>query len=240
MIFQNIDLHDPPVAFVMVFVLSLLAAIVLFKLLDSRATIKKKGWSAGGAIAGFLIILFGSWHELRPTLNSRRIVAPLSIPSGFRQISASDAGLALAIPGNWQRTDTPVTLSLSPRQRDPNVDHVNFMSVQTTPCEHLTLTENDSDLPAVKEALKKMMGMVTFRGTPVSEPFLGRKATMTPMAMTIPGGILDPKRKTDLVIDVVLREIYDEQNGRCVVLIYPDTDLGRQISSTLNIVAPER
>lgn len=38
------------------FILSLIGAIVLFKLLKSTAVIKKAGYQAGGALAGFLLI----------------------------------------------------------------------------------------------------------------------------------------------------------------------------------------
>lgn len=97
----NLDLHDPVVVYVIIFLLSLLAAIVLFKVLVSRATIKKKGWSAGGAIAGFLIISWGSWNALRPELGWRRSVEPLSVPGGFKKISDTSGGIALAVPEDW-------------------------------------------------------------------------------------------------------------------------------------------
>lgn len=50
-----------------IFLLSLLGAYVLFAILKSTAVIKKAGYQAGGALAGFLLIfimLFGSYREL--------------------------------------------------------------------------------------------------------------------------------------------------------------------------------
>ncbi|MFH1148229.1 MAG: hypothetical protein V1736_11050 [Pseudomonadota bacterium] len=50
-----------------IFLLSLLGAVALFKFLKSTAMIKKAGYQAGGAVAGFLLIygtLYGSFHSL--------------------------------------------------------------------------------------------------------------------------------------------------------------------------------
>lgn len=49
------------------FAISLGGAYILFRFLESQATIQKAGYKAGGALAGFLIILgilFGSYHKL--------------------------------------------------------------------------------------------------------------------------------------------------------------------------------
>jgi hypothetical protein len=37
---------------------------------------------------------------------------------------------------------------------------------------------------------------------------------------------------------LMMKEIYDERNGRCVVIGYPDSEVGRRLSSTLNIANP--
>ena len=50
-----------------IFLLSLLGAVALFKFLKSTAMIKKAGYQAGGAVAGFLLIygtLYASFHSL--------------------------------------------------------------------------------------------------------------------------------------------------------------------------------
>jgi len=44
------------VVLTLIFSLSLIAAIVLFKILKSTALVKKTGYQAGGALAGFIII----------------------------------------------------------------------------------------------------------------------------------------------------------------------------------------
>lgn len=52
---------------VIIFILSLAGAYVLFKLLKSTAVIKKTGYQAGGALAGFLLIygmLFYSYDKM--------------------------------------------------------------------------------------------------------------------------------------------------------------------------------
>ncbi len=52
-----------------IFALSLSGSVVLFKFLSSSATIKKKSYKAGGAIAGFILIYgllftsFNSWYK---------------------------------------------------------------------------------------------------------------------------------------------------------------------------------
>ena len=55
------------------FVISLGGAFVLFRFLDSHATIQRAGYKAGGALAGFLIILgmlFGTYVKLAPAHDS--------------------------------------------------------------------------------------------------------------------------------------------------------------------------
>ncbi len=53
-IVPNLDVHDPVVVYVIIFLLSLLAAYVLFKVLDSRAAIKKKnGAPVGQSLASY-------------------------------------------------------------------------------------------------------------------------------------------------------------------------------------------
>lgn len=59
--------YFPILAVTVIFVLSLGGAIVLFKFLKSSAIIKKTGYQAGGALAGFLLIygtLFYSFDKL--------------------------------------------------------------------------------------------------------------------------------------------------------------------------------
>jgi len=50
-----------------IFALSLLGAVVLFRFFKSSAIIKKKAYQAGGAVAGFAIVyslLFGSYYQI--------------------------------------------------------------------------------------------------------------------------------------------------------------------------------
>ena len=50
------------------FACSLVAAVVLFKVLQSTAVIQKKEYQVGGAAAGFLLIyaaLYSSYHQLQ-------------------------------------------------------------------------------------------------------------------------------------------------------------------------------
>lgn len=56
------------VAVAVLFACSLVAAIVLFKVLKSTAAVRRKEYQVGGAAAGFLIIygaLFASYHQLQ-------------------------------------------------------------------------------------------------------------------------------------------------------------------------------
>jgi hypothetical protein len=58
------------------FTLSLVGSIILFRFLKSSATIKKKSYQAGGAIAGFILIyglLFTSFNSMN---NSERLKTP--------------------------------------------------------------------------------------------------------------------------------------------------------------------
>lgn len=68
-------------AAVIFFLLSLIGAVVLFKLLKSTAIIKKAGYQAGGALAGFLLIygtLFYSYESMSKVEN-QGVLHPWSI-----------------------------------------------------------------------------------------------------------------------------------------------------------------
>lgn len=61
------DTYEIVFILTLIFSLSLIAAIVLFKVLKSTAIIKKAGYQAGGALAGFIIIystLYYSYSSL--------------------------------------------------------------------------------------------------------------------------------------------------------------------------------
>lgn len=97
---------------------------------------------------------------------------------------------------------------------------------------------SESDLQKMQQPLQQMMGMMHFRGPSVSESYLGRKASVTPASLTFPGSMLLPPTAGDLTLDLMMKEIYDERNGRCVMIGYPDSEAGRRVSSTLNITDP--
>src|SRR5258708_4126874 len=176
MISQLIRLsHEPPVVFVVLFFLSLVASYILFKLLDSRATIKRKGWSAGGAIAGFLLILFGSWYALKPSLSMQTPIMPLSIPRGFKAVSVSDAGIALAIPLDWERKDDAITLIFQPKHQEPNSEDAKVLYMRIQPCTELAPMTSEADLSQDKEMLKEITGLLHLRGPSVNDPYLGHK-----------------------------------------------------------------
>ena len=239
MLVQLIDLsHEPSVVFVVLFLLSLLASYILFKLLNSSATIKRKEWSAGGAIAGFILILFGSWYALRPSLNRRLQIVPLSIPTGFKTVSVSDVGLAIAIPPDWERKDAPTTLQFAAKHQEPNSDSAKFMLIQITPCGELPPMTSEADLPKFSSMIKELFGFMRLRGASVNDPYLGHKGSTEPASFSIPGRLLEPPQTADFVLNATVRHIFDERNGRCVLLVYPDNELGRQLSSTLNITDP--
>src|SRR5689334_23171763 len=154
---QLIELsHEPPVVFVALFFLSLVASYILFKLLDSRATIRRKGWSAGGAIAGFLLILFGSWYAVKPSFSGQQRILPVSTPAGFKIISASDAGVAIAIPSDWERKDMPTTLRFEPKAQEPNSSDPKMMVIQIQACEDLRLLTSEEDLAQTKQSMKEL------------------------------------------------------------------------------------
>ena len=60
-------MNQPLVVVTLVFLLSLLGAFVLFRLLKSTAVVTRPGSQAGGALAGFLLIfptLYGGYYQL--------------------------------------------------------------------------------------------------------------------------------------------------------------------------------
>lgn len=231
--------HDPLVAFVALFVLSLVAAYILFKLLDSRATIKRKEWSAGGAIAGFLLILFGSWWAIRPAMSAIKPVVPLFVPNGFKSESVSAAGLAIAIPQEWERKDSPLILMFAPKV--PDESNPTYMLIQVSACTKLPEMTSSEELAKVQKEIKETFGgFVSLRGPSSNDPYIGHKGSMDPIRITIPGEVLEPPRSKDVTLDMIVRNIFDERNNRCMILEYSDNELGRQMSSTLNIANPQQ
>jgi hypothetical protein len=230
--------HEPAVVFVVLSLLSLVASYILFKLLDSRATIKRKGWSAGGAIAGFLLILFGSWYALKPSLSIQTPVMPLSIPTDFKAVSVSDAGVAIAIPPHWERKDDPITLRFEPKTQEPNSEDAKILFMRIQPCKELCPMTSGADLSQDNDALKEIFGLLRQRSASINDPYLGHKGSSTPVSVVIPGKWLEPTRSKDFSINLIMRQIYDERDSRCIAFMYPDTELGRQLSSTFNIASP--
>jgi hypothetical protein len=110
--------------------------------------------------------------------------------------------------------------------------------VFTESCTAPTFEVTDTDLPKIQEGFRQVSGLFSIRGKSRVDSYLGHKTTITPGAYTIPGNLLEPPRSTDLVLNVTLRDIYDERNNRCIILIYPDSDATGVISSTLNIATP--
>jgi hypothetical protein len=233
--------RDPAWVFAGLFILSLFAAIVLFRGLQSQASIKGTHWTLGGAAAGFVIILFGSWHVLSSSVSGERPLSPVSIPDGFKRISMADVGLAMAIPPSWERKETPVTVMLGPKEVAPNAPNPSFIFMQITRCQALPPMTLESDLATVEEGLKETLGgLVRVDGASINDPYLGHKGSSTPMTLTIPGGVLQPPTTQDYSLRFVAHEIYDEHNGRCLLLGHSDNELGQTISSTLNIADPPR
>ena len=66
-------------AVAIIFALSLVGAVVLFRFFKSSAIIKKKAYQAGGAVAGFAIIyslLFGSYYQIE-SMEKRKLEAAI-------------------------------------------------------------------------------------------------------------------------------------------------------------------
>ncbi len=225
--------REPLAVFVTLFLISLAASYVLFKLLDSRATIKREGWSAGGAIAGFLIILFGSWFALKPAITPPTRIVPLSVPTGFKSFTASDLGLAVALPADWVRHDAPTAISFGPKL--PTMQNPMFVALQIASCSGSegALGVTEKDLPNVSKIIESNFGMLALRGASVTDSYLGRKSYLTPIRLfiSVPGTPMP-------VFDGLLRSIYDDRSGRCINFMYPDSEIGKDIASTLNITSP--
>jgi hypothetical protein len=58
-------------------------------------------------------------------------------------------------------------------------------------------------------------------------------------AATLPKEYFGGQVDKEVRIDVLLRQIYDGQNDRCITVMYPDSEIDRKIISTPNIQAPQ-
>lgn len=229
-------LHDPVVVYLIIIVCSSGVAWLMFRVLKSKASIKVKQWSAEGAIAAFIIVALGSWNALRPELQLQKSIEPLSVPGGFKKISNASAGLAFAIPNDWHLDpQKSVTMNAS---KATSVDDVAILNITTTPCTQLSF-----DIDKLRSGLSKMIGMFVFHGESRDEPINGRQSLVIDVTETLPKELLNAQGakeiKKDVALNLLMRQIYDVENGRCINVVYPNDEIGRKIMSTINIQAPQ-
>ena len=115
-----------------------------------------------------------------------------------------------------------------------------MMVIQIQACEDLRLLTSEEDLAQTKQGMKELFTFMSLRGPSVNDPYLGHKGSTTPVVITIPGHLLEPVRSNDYTLNLIVREIFDETNRRCIALLYPDNELGRRLGSTLNITSPSQ
>lgn len=155
------------------------------------------------------------------------------MPGGFKKISETSLGLALAVPEDWQiEPPKPVTISAV---KVTSADDIGLLTVYTSPCSQLNL-----DAEKVRNAVTKVFGTLVFHGEPKDEPVNGRRSMVIGTTLSVPkelvSGIQPAK---DVKLDLLIRQIYDAQNGRCISVMYPNNEIGRKIISTMNIQPPE-
>jgi hypothetical protein len=227
-------LREPLFVWVVLSLVCLLVVWVCFRVLKSAAIIVKKEWQAGGAIAGFLLLLFGSWCAVSPRLDVapvRSAIAPISVPVGFEGHSLSSAGIAFAAPVSFLLSDNPARFSLS--QKDPPAMIIVGVDPYD-PAEQVDFDLKEDEIAEMNDTVQAFMGFMKIVGPSQADPFRGMRSYTLPMELefSVPGV------KTLALGRYLFRMILDAERSRKVFVIYPDTEQGRQIFSTLNIGDP--
>jgi hypothetical protein len=85
-----------------------------------------------------------------------------------------------------------------------------------------------------------VFGTLVFHGEPKDEPVNGRRSMVIGTTLSVPKELLNGTQPArDVKLDLLTRQIYDAQNGRCISVMYPNNEIGRKIISTMNIQPPE-
>jgi len=154
---------NPISVYTLIFVSSLLAAVILYGLLSSTGIWESKGIQLGGAAAGFVIFfllanrVFHSLQKLhteqRNNNNQQRIDAleqeinqlkaeespNIECPSNFETVVSKDFGLAFSKPREWKNTPEQIVgLYLRPSVKDiPTSEFGGNITVTVTPLEQI-------------------------------------------------------------------------------------------------------
>lgn len=89
------------------------------------------------------------------------------------------------------------------------------------------------ELPNLSKTLSQAIGMFSVRGPSAEDHYQGHRSFVTPVRFSY-----DAVDRAVGPLNALLRSIYDERNGRCIAVFYPDSDAGKIIASTLNIASP--
>jgi hypothetical protein len=220
--------REPVIAFSIVFLFSIGAAFMLFRVLGSQAAIRGKRWQAGGAIAGFLLVFFPSWYSVKPMLpmESGPYISPLNVPNGFRPFSEPWAPFAVAIPRKWLQIGP--TLNLSFASPDEKEEGLFFISVhEDFPSDAFNERDIQGLLAEVSEMLHQIFNPKSVeveKGEFTS--YQGLRSYRAPATFHYPG-------QTPTKVSIQL--IWDHRRHRLYYIICDDSSTGRQVASTLNI-----
>jgi hypothetical protein len=228
-------LREPLVVWVVLSLVCLFVVWVCFRLLESAAIIVKKEWQAGGAIAGFLLLLFGSWCAVSPRLDVapvRSAIEPLSVPVGFTARTLSSAGVALAAPAGFLTSESPIQFGLT--QKDPPAMALVAVQPYDAADDDGDYSLDEDELAELNETTRALMGFIEVVGPPQADPYRGMKSYVLPVKVEFSIPNTTPVNLGRYLI----RQILDVERSRKVFMIYPDTEQGRQIFSTLNIGDP--
>lgn len=221
-------LREPLIAFSVVFLFSMAAAFMLFKILASHAAIRGKGWQAGGAIAGFLLVFFPSWYSLKPMLPMERqpYISPLNVPSGFKPYTSLSPPFSLAVPHKWVQVGQTVSLIFSsPDQKDNEL--------------FVIMIHDDFPSDAFNE--HDIQDLLTQYGAVMSQIFnpnsidvgKGEFSSYEGLRCYVAHGVTHFEEGR--AMKTVFQCIWDHRSRRLYYMMYSDSPTGKQIASTLNI-----
>lgn len=129
----------PIIVVIVIFLMSLIGAYILFKILKSTAVMNNAKYQAGGALAGFIILygtIFGSYHslqnvsEIRKELDKARL---LQDNLGERQINGtiipSDRNAKIVLAVQQTGADDSGNFRLLARCIDPKNDDLKIFVI---------------------------------------------------------------------------------------------------------------
>jgi hypothetical protein len=227
-------LREPLIPFLAIAITSLIVTLVLFKVIQSTAHITSRGTLITGGLAGYVIIFGTFWYAYAQ--GDKAVVAqplqPINVPEGFEAISEPE--LAIAVPRDYAPGRKEKAIRFTEKEKGQMFGMLDVTIIENVSLESMA----DFKPQNLPEEVQKAMSPLLKWDTAQPAPYQGRKGFIMPMTITLPKDV-EPEQKPRTV-KVLAHFILDDRKRRLITVMYEDTELGRQIFSTLNLAPDDK